>query len=165
MAGKSDFSNFYQLNIDRIYRYVYFRVGKNKELTEDLVSEIFLKALKHFEKYDENRSKSAWLYTISRNHLANHFRDKKETIDIDEIAYSLTGIDGNKVIEKNEVILEVEKALATLSTKDCRLVTLKHLEGYSYLEMAEILNKSPESLKVATHRAVKKLKKHMAKYK
>ena len=45
MVKKTDFENFYRRNFDKIYRFVFFRVGNNKELAEDLVSEIFKKFL------------------------------------------------------------------------------------------------------------------------
>jgi len=76
---KGSFEAFYNKNLDRIYRYVFFRVGRNRDVCEDLVSEIFMKALKHFEKYDPDISESAWIYRIAHNHLANHFRDTKQS--------------------------------------------------------------------------------------
>jgi RNA polymerase sigma-70 factor (ECF subfamily) len=159
---KTDFAQFYSENVDRVYRFVYFRVGRDHELAEDLVSEIFMKALKHFAKYDPEQSKSAWLYTIARNHLSNYYRDRKEEIDLEEISFAYIGEKGGIPIEKREAELEVEKALQHLEADDRRLVTMKHLEGYSYKDMAEILGRSADALKVATHRAVQKMKAAMA---
>jgi len=151
------FEKFYQTNIDRIYRFVFFRV-QNAEVAEDLTSEIFMKALKAFDRYDEEKSKAAWIYTIARNHLANYYRDKKDAIDIEEVAFGLVGKDGREEMEKASDRMMLSKALDELSLEERRLVTLKHLEGYSYKEMAEILDKTDAALKVATHRAMKKLK-------
>lgn len=151
------FEQFYQLNIDRIYRFVFFRV-QSTEVAEDLTSEIFMKALKAFDRYDEEKSKAAWIYTIARNHLANYYRDKKDAVDIEEVAFGLVGEDGREEMAKASDRMLLAKALDDLTLEDRRLVTLKHLEGYSYKEMAEILDKSDAALKVATHRAMKKLK-------
>ncbi|MBU0530879.1 sigma-70 family RNA polymerase sigma factor [Patescibacteria group bacterium] len=151
------FEQFYRTNIDRIYRFVFFRV-QSQEVAEDLTSEIFMKALKAFDRYDEEKSKAAWIYTIARNHIANYYRDKKDAIDIEEVAFSLMGEDGREEMEKSSDRMLLAKALDELSLEERRLVTLKHLEGYSYKEMAEILDKSDAALKVATHRAMKKLK-------
>lgn len=155
---KIDFSQFYAENIDRVYRFVFFRVGRNKELAEDLVSEIFMKALAHFGKYDPEQSKSAWLYTIARNHLANHFRDRHVEIDIEDLVLSPSHAREVQPLEQREAELEIERALGELSREDRQIVTMKHLEGYSYHEMAELLDRSADALKVATHRAVKKMK-------
>lgn len=153
---KREFESFYKANIDRIYRFVFFRV-QDQEIAEDLTSEVFMKALKAFERYDEKQSRSAWIYTIAKNHLANYYRDKKDAIDIDEVAFKLKGEDGREEMAKVSDQIVLGKALDELSIEERRLVTLKYLEGYSYKEMAEILDKNHSALKVATHRAMKKL--------
>lgn len=155
---KAEFERFYRENIDRIYRYVFFRVGRNRDLAEDLVSEIFLKAFNGFSSYDPSVSKSAWIYRIAHNHLANYYRDRKETVDLEDIAPLLVGEHGQEALERQEARTRVERALMELSPDDRRLVTMKYLEGYSYEDMAPILEKTGDALKVATHRAMKKLK-------
>lgn len=155
---KRAFEQFYKVNVDRIYRYVFFRVGRNQTVTEDLVSEIFMKALKHFHKYDPKISESAWIYRISHNHLANYFRDQKKHVDLDDVSFTLVGEDGRESFERHEEDLKLYTALDELSLDERRLVTMKYLEGYSYKEMADILEKTTDGLKVATHRAMKKLK-------
>lgn len=152
------FEVFYKANLDRIYRYVFFRVGRNESVTQDLVSEIFIKALNHFEKYDEKISRSAWIYRIAHNHLANYFRDKKPQVDLEDVAYSLMGQDGRREMESQEEQMKLKKALDRLSPEERRLVTLKYIEGYAYAEMGEILNRTADALKVATHRSIVKLR-------
>jgi len=155
---KRAFEQFYKDNIDRIYRYVFFRVGHNEDVTQDLVSEIFMKALRNFHKYDPEISKSAWIYRIAHNHLANYFRDKKPQVDVDDVKYSLAGEDGRETLVQTEEQLQLEEALDQLDQDDRQLVTLKYIQGYSYKEMAEMIDKTSDALKVATHRAVKKLR-------
>ncbi len=155
--NKREFERFYKKNFDRIYRFVFFRV-QNRQVAEDLTSEIFMKALNAFDRYDEKVSKAAWIYTIARNHLANYFRDQKPSVDVEEVAFGLVGEEGRETMEKVSDRLLLAKALDELSLEERRLVTLKYLEGYSYKEMAEILDKTDAALKVATHRAMKKLK-------
>lgn len=160
---KQDFAKFYKENMDRIYRYVYFRTGQNQDVAEDLVAEIFMKALKAFDRYDPEKSKSAWIYRIAHNHLANYYRDKKQTVDIDDVAFFLKGDDGNEVMETQEDVLALQKGLDTLNVDERRLVTMKYLEGYAYKEMAEVIGKSADALKVATHRAMLKLRSVLQK--
>lgn len=155
---KHAFEQFYKANIDRIYRYVFFRVGRNVAVAEDLVSEIFVKALKNYHKFDPNISQSAWIYRIAHNHLANHFRDQKKEVDLEDVQYTLVGEDGRKTFQTREDEVKLYGALDSLTPDDRRLVTMKYLEGYSYKEMASIVEKKSDALKVATHRAMKKLK-------
>lgn len=155
---KHAFEQFYKTNIDRIYRYVFFRVGRNSAVAEDLVSEIFMKALKNFHKFDPNISQSAWIYRIAHNHLANYFRDQKKSVDLEDVRFTLVGEDGRKTFETREDEMKLYKALDSLTTEDRRLVTMKYLDGYSYKEMGQMIEKRTDALKVATHRAIKKLK-------
>lgn len=155
---KHAFEQFYKANVDRIYRYVFFRVGRNVSVAEDLVSEIFMKALKNFHKFDPNISQSAWIYRIAHNHLANHFRDQKKEVDLEDVQFVLAGEDGRKTFEAREEEMKLFEALEELSPEDRKLVTMKYLEGYSYKEMAQVIEKQTDALKVATHRAMKKLK-------
>lgn len=156
----AEFESFYRANVDRIYRYVFFRVGQSHETAEDLVSEIFLKAFTHFEKYDPAISKSAWIYRIAHNRLANHYRDTKVASDIDDMADMLPGEDGRRALEQIGDRKQLQELLNQLEDSEREVVMMKYLEGYSYKEMAEILEKSVDALKVATHRAMKKLKSY-----
>ena len=155
---KRAFETFYKANLDRIHRYVFFRVGRNESVAQDLVSEIFIKALNHFEKYDEKISRSAWIYRIAHNHLANYFRDKKPQVDLEDVSFTLVGEDGRRSMEDWEEHEKLEHALRKLPPDERRLVTLKYIEGYAYAEMAQILNRTADALKVATHRSIIKLR-------
>lgn len=171
---KKDFTKFYNQHLDKIYRFVFFRVGGRKELAEDLTSEIFIKALEHFNDFDESKSRFAWLYTIAHNHLANHFRDasrrveisieekaEKTEIDVEETIEFLSPellVDGFKEILRRDAERELWAILSQLTEEKKQLVTFKYLLGYSYKEIAEILGMSEVAAKVAAHRALNELK-------
>ena len=133
---KRSFEAFYQANLDRIYRYVFFRVGRNETVTQDIVSEIFIKALQHFEKYDEAISRSAWIYRIAHNHLANYFRDKKPQVDLEDVSFTLVGEDGRRSMENGR---STEAERAALGNSRSKNAASKHSihRGYAYAEMAE----------------------------
>ncbi len=122
------------------------------------MSEIFMKAHKAYDTFDETVSKSAWIYRIAHNHLANHYRDRKQDVDIEDVALTLVGEDGNKTMERHETAMILQNALEKLLPDERRVVTMKYLEGYTYEDMAPILGKAADALKVATFRAMKKLK-------
>lgn len=154
---KADFERFYDRHLDRVYRYVFFRVSQNVEVAEDLTSEIFMKALKNFDSYDPERSQVAWIMTIARNHVINHYRDKKETVDVDEVAFMLEGSDGREELVEMDETMIIQEGLAQLKPEDRQLVEMKHLQGFRFKEIAEVVGKSPGAVRVQTHRALKKL--------
>lgn len=162
--NKKDFEKFYRENVDKIYRFVFFRANRDKELAEDLVSEIFMKALDNFERYDPAKSGRAWLFTIAKNHLANHWRDSKQGAVMPELA----GEEGEDIFWKKaafrafqtlQVKREIYELLDKLEGEEKELVTLHYLFGYSYSDIAAMKGLSEGAVKVAAHRAVKKLRK------
>jgi len=162
--NKRDFKRFYDKNYERIYRFVFFRTGADQDLAEDLVAEIFLKALEKFHSYDPDKSESAWIYTIAKNHLANYFRSKYfrdvEPLDVEVWWQDETW----RFIDQEKDVQIFYGMLAKLNSKEQRLVTLKYIEGYNYKEMSKIVGKPVSALRVATHRAIAKLKKIAENY-
>jgi len=154
---RKQFSKFYNANIERIFRYVYFRVGKHRDVAEDITSEIFMKALEHFERYDPTISESAWIYRIAHNKVLNYWRDTKATVDVNDgaVEAEIGGVDHRGRLNEQ---LDIAALLAALTPEERELVTLKYLSGYKYSAMGEALGKSADAVKVATHRAMQKLK-------
>jgi len=161
MAKKAEFEKFYNTNIDKVYRFVFFRVGGNKELAQDLVSEIFMKAMEHFADYDRKKSVSAWIFTIAKNHLANYWRDNKQTSslpeDEDESSDGFWLKSAVNLFKKEAAKRQISELLEKLDESSREIVTFHYLLGYSYAEIADMKNMTEIAVKVAAHRAVKKL--------
>lgn len=155
---KAEFRKFYHCHFDRVYRFVYFRVSSNREVAEDLTSEIFMKALRSFEKYDPKISARAWIFTISRNHLANYYRDRKSTEDIDNLAFSLEGEDGNETALVSDERRMLYQALAKIDQTARKILEMKYIQGYRYKEIAKEIGKSTGAVRVEAHRSVEKLR-------
>ncbi len=155
---KSDFRRFYEHHVDRVYRFILFRVGMRKEVAEDLTSEIFIKALDHYADYDPDKSQSAWIMTIARNHMINHYRYKKEEIDIDELDFGLPGEDGRETAVVTEDRRHLYESLQQLDPGERQVIELKYLQGYPYGEIAQLIKKTAGAARIEAHRAMKKLK-------
>lgn len=155
--NRRQFTKFYQANVERIYRYVFFRTGRHKDIAEDLVADIFMKAFEHFETYDPKISQSAWIYRIAHNRIANYWRDHKPTVEITDDTMD-EELHSEKDHRDRINALDLERILARLNADERQLITLKHLAGYSYAMMAEILDRSADGVKVATYRAMQKMK-------
>lgn len=162
---KQAFEKFYNEHIGKVYRYVFFRVGGNKDLAQDLVSEIFMKALEHFGDYDESKSKSAWIMTIAKNHMANYWRDRKISEELPEDDAQSADDAWLKLASKahkqEAVKQEINHLLTKLGEQDREIVTFHYLLGYSYSDIAEMKNMTESAVKVAAHRAIKKLAEHL----
>ena len=73
----NSFGKVYDSLVEKVYRFIFFKV-ESRETAEDLTQGVFLKALENIEKYRKNTSFLAWIYTIARNSVIDHYRTKKQ---------------------------------------------------------------------------------------
>lgn len=166
IVGRPDFTRFYNQYFEKIYRYIFYRVGGNRERAEDLTSEIFMKALEHYESYDPSRSTSSWIFTIARNHLLNAIRDAKPQVSLEAAAETgedlgVIPIEAMNAVMRHAGVSDLARALEHVSPDARRLLVMKFIEGWSYKDLSREFNRSPAALRVAVYRSMKELK---AKY-
>jgi len=159
-----DFEAFYHAHVHRVYRFVFYRVGGRVDLAEDMTQDIFLKAFEAFERYDPAKGKSAWIYTIARNHLINHHAKTHPQVDVEEVGDTLLlSEDGREQFVRNDDERHLLEKLAELGAEDARLIRMKYLEGWGFDDLAEIFEKTSGALRVQAGRALKKLKHTLKK--
>ncbi|MFI8302780.1 ECF subfamily RNA polymerase sigma factor, BldN family [Streptomyces sp. NPDC085927] len=160
-AGEAEaFGRLYDQYSDTVYRYIYYRVG-NKATAEDLTSETFLRALRRIGTFTwQGRDFGAWLVTIARNLVADHFKSSRfrlevttgEMLDANEVARSPE----DSVLEylSNAALLD---AVRRLNPQQRECVTLRFLQGLSVAETARVMGKNEGAIKTLQYRAVRTL--------
>lgn len=157
------FARIYDLYIDPVYRYVYYRV--NSAEAEDLVETVFLKVWENIRQYrPKQRSFSAWIFRIAHNLVVDHYRSFKDRA-FDEIDPQLPDqsrqhnpIKNTQNTLNNEVL---KKALAKLKEQYREIILYKFINELSNTEIAGILGRSEGSLRILQFRALKALKKEL----
>jgi len=145
--------------MERIYKFVYFRVSGRKELAQDLTQEIFLKAFEAFERYDPAVSETSWLYTIARNHIINYHAKQHPGVTLEEIEdSSWVSVDTREALATEQEMRFVWEALKRMPREDAELIRMKYLEGWSFEDLMQHFEKSSGALRVQAGRALKKLK-------
>jgi RNA polymerase sigma-70 factor (ECF subfamily) len=149
------FGRLYEAYLDRIYRYVYFRVGSTNE-AEDLTEHVFLKAWEAIDRYEARGTPfTAWLYRLAHNLVIDHYRARRPTMPLDEIAETEElGLDVVATVEDLLDAEEVREALGRLSPEHQQLVVLRFVEELSHAEVAQILGKTEGATRVIQHRAL-----------
>ncbi len=152
----------YDRYVDKIYRYVYHRVG-NAELAEDITGQVFtrmLEAIKAGRPWQT--SFSGWLYRIAHNLVIDYYRRRSRAsfVEIDEAAPtpSREG-DPFQAVEMQINRARLRNALASLTEEQAQVITLRFLEELSIAETAEIMGKTEGAIKALQYRAVLALKK------
>lgn len=153
------FAELYDAYVQRIYRFVFFKVGSREE-AEDLTSEVFLKAWGYVNDGKEVKSFSGLLYRVARNCIIDLYRNRATHPEVslgedDDVS------DKNKWSERVGATVasqEVVKILKKLKQEYQEVITLRYVDELEIDEIAEIINKSNLTVRVTLHRALKKLK-------
>lgn len=155
-GDEQSFGQLYELYFEKIFKFIYFRVS-HKEVAEDLTEEVFIKAWQKIGHVKEE-SFAGWLYQIAKNRVIDYYRQKKITIDLDEISNiletddDLSG-DANALIE-HQIFIGL---LKQLTPEQQIIIKLKFIEDLDNDEIAELISKSEGSIRVVQHRAIQKL--------
>jgi RNA polymerase sigma-70 factor, ECF subfamily len=165
LAKKGDaeaFGQLYDNYVSTIYRYIYYRVGGHA-LAEDLTSETFLRALRSLTSFRwQGRDFGAWLVTIARNLVADHFKSGRFRLEVatGEILDYDSAADGPEddvlAMLTNEALVTALKKLGT-DQQEC--LVLRFLNGLSVTETARVLGKSDGAIKQLQLRAIRNLAK------
>lgn len=166
--NEQKFLEFYDQYVEKIYRYIFFRVG-SEELAEDLTSEVFLRSWQYIDQNPESKSSAralqnprAFLYQVARNLLADFHRQKeKSPISLDEIADKRIADRKDDPIEKTSRTMEMEtvrRALISLNEDYQEIIIWRYLEELEIKEIAGIINKSEGAVRVLISRALNSLK-------
>lgn len=151
------FGQIYELYFQKIYKFIYYRVG-HKHTAEDLTEEVFLKAHLKIASLSQARLLEAWLYQIARNLVTDYYRQKKQTVDLAEVEntleYETNLVDLVNLHYQQAILL---KLLKELGADQQQVLKMKFLEDLDTAEIAEILGKSESNIRVLQHRALTKL--------
>lgn len=163
-AGDADaFAILYDAYVDRIYRYIYFRVSDDV-VTEDLTSQVFLKAWESLDRYNAGTSPYlAWLYTIARNLVIDYYRTKKATVNLDEIVQvSASDPDPDDAVQHRLDAQAIRDALQTLTEEQQQVLTLRFIAGMSTDDIAKLMDKRSGAIRALQMRALQALTKYMS---
>lgn len=164
IQNSAGFAKMYEEYFSRIYNFVFYRLLQ-KEQTEDVVSQIFMKVLEKSQNYDERRASfNTWIFTIARNTLNDYYRLKHSVVSIDSEDFfdepSVDFEEQSHLIADDE-LCELYKALTTLDDRSRLLITLKYFGGFTNREIAKQTGVNESTVSTVCFRGVKKLQAFM----
>ncbi len=173
MADRAEFADQAMQHMGSLYTAA-LRMTRNPADAEDLVQETYLKAYRAFATFKEGTNLKAWLYKILTNTFINSYRSRKrrpEQTELDDVEdlYLYRRLGGLEAVaagrSAEEEVMEhftegdVKAAVEALPEQFRMAVLLADVEGFSYKEIAEILDIPIGTVMSRLHRGRKALQK------
>jgi RNA polymerase sigma factor (sigma-70 family) len=150
----------------QLFRFI-FNMTRQRELSEDIVQNIFLRMLRYPDGFMGFGEFKTWMYHIARNAVYDHFRKVKRTpehYDLTNLEERIEGEQNSDTrLEKEQELKTLETAMDKLSDENRELLILCRFQELKYHEIAKILNTTEGAIKVRVHRALNQLKTNYLK--
>jgi RNA polymerase sigma factor (sigma-70 family) len=158
----ADFEKIYRDYLAYVFRYVYFRLN-DRELSEELTSLVFEKAITHFNTYKKDlAAPQTWLISIARNTVTDYFRksSRRSTVPLDDVL----GVESRdpspqEQVESSEELERLRFCFAGLNSREQDIVSLKFSWELNNRKIASVVNLSENNVGTILYRAVCKLRK------
>jgi RNA polymerase sigma-70 factor (ECF subfamily) len=157
---------FYEAHVDGLYAFVFYRVGRDKTIAEDVVQGTFLEALDRLDAYDPERASVAtWLCVLSRNVIRRNLKSHRRSQElqamwdrIDEtLAQVYAALDheplSDEVIEREETRDLVNVTIAHLPERYRDVLEQKYVGGDTLADLAQRMDVSEDAAKSLLARA------------
>jgi RNA polymerase sigma-70 factor (ECF subfamily) len=162
-------------HMEALYRTA-LRMTKNESDSEDLVQEAYVKAYRFWDRFEPGSNCRAWLFKIMTNIFINEYRSKSRSpvsVNVDDLddnfLFGQLAIDETIKNPEQELFSrifddDIKKAIESLPDDFRLVVVLSFLEGFSYQEIADIMDLQLGTVKSRLHRGRKLLQKALWDY-
>ena len=162
-SGDADaFAQLYDACVERVYRYVYFRMA-NDRIAEGVTFQVFFKAWEQLDRYQVfGSSFITWLYEIARNQVIAYYRTHKKNIVLDN-SFSLTS-EGRYVGEEVQDMFDLQAmrdSLQFLTEEEQQFLTLKFIVGLPTKNIARMMARSEDDVRALQIRALQTLARYL----
>lgn len=153
------FDEIYEQLFPMVYRFVRLRIPLSE--VEDVTAEILTKVWRALPNFEGKSSLKSWTLRISYNHVADFYRTRKgkglSVISLSDDLKSIHSADDHN--DQLVTILSVSETLTKLSEPQVAVIQLRLVEGFSAVEVAQILDITQQAVDSLLYRAKKSFRK------
>jgi RNA polymerase sigma-70 factor (ECF subfamily) len=149
-----------------------------RDLAEDLTQEVFLRVYRARKRYVPGAKFSTWLFTIAGNVASNALRSRARRREVnlapqvnesspqslEAVALAASGLMPTRQLDKAELCAAVQQAVASLSDRQRMAVLLAKFENFSYADIGQVMDMSPQAVKSLLSRARGNLRETLQPY-
>ena len=149
---------------NKLFRLALAYLG-NEEEAKDVVQEVMLKTWEEVDDPASIRNLEAWCIRLAKNNALDRLKRKGRNPMPVETQYALPSKEGDPLYqtEVQESLHRIRHIISSLSEKQRAVITLRDVEGYTYQEVAEIMQIEINHVKVLLHRARNKVKERLSR--
>lgn len=158
-GDRDAFACLYDTYLDRIYRYIYFRVADH-DAAEDITSLVFLRGWEKLDSYRPGKSPfAAWLYRIAHNAVIDHYRTRTTLVSLEELGPAELSYpdEADEKLDRKILAQELREALNELTDTQQEVLILRFIYGCSTMEIANRLDKQEGAIRGLQLRGLKRL--------
>ncbi len=158
----ASFEELYRQYLKPVYRYLYLKTGNPAE-AEDLTSQVFLSALEGLPRYRHQGHFSAWLFSLARRKVADHYRSRQPQAGLDESETELPAPETDLLsgVIHEEEMQSLGKMIAALTEDERELVRLRFAARLGFEEIAAVLGRKTSAVKMALYRLLERMEKQL----
>src|SRR4030042_4832491 len=165
ISNERKFLQFYDQNVTKIYRYVYFRVG-SEQVAQDLSAEAFMRTWQYLKAGKEIDNISAMVYKVCRNAISDYFRNNSDIpnqFDVvsesnSVVSESALVVSESDLVRKTDASIEldiVKDKLRLIRPEYQEMIIWYYIDDFEVPEIAQIIGKSEGAVRVSISRALK----------
>ncbi|MCR5720119.1 MAG: RNA polymerase sigma factor [Lachnospiraceae bacterium] len=163
-GDRQGLKKIYDAYLDYVYRIVFGVLGQ-KEDSEDITSELFIKLWQQADRYKPGSGHKAYLTTIARNmaidHIRKHKREVLESFTKESDDSPVTEPVSNETTEETVIEnISVREAIEQLNPAEQQVVNMKVLSEMTFAEIAEVLKAPMGTITWRYREAMKKLRRY-----
>ncbi len=156
-----EYEEVYKKYSTDVFNYIWYRVGHDRDLAEDLTQEVFVRAFAKLDSF-QNRGYSyrTYLLTIAKNTLVNYYKKKKPIVGIEDFLDIPIEVTQDQELNRSFEAGILWRAVQDLSHNERDVILMHYKNEMKTKDIAKVIAKTPNAVKIILSRARKKLKKH-----
>jgi RNA polymerase sigma-70 factor (ECF subfamily) len=164
-AEPAEFTDLYHRYFPKVFAYVYGRV-QDKEISLDIVSDVFEKAFIKMQSLRSPESFGSWLFTIARNEVSSHWRKTKPAAKAAQEAAWENELHAHprgpeETVLHKERLASLSELVRQLPKREQEIIALKFDAELTNREIANVLTTSEVNVRVTVFRALRKLRERL----
>ncbi|MFM6935276.1 MAG: RNA polymerase sigma factor [Flavobacteriales bacterium] len=166
-GDQSAFTELYERYSGKLRGYFRNMLWRDEEKAEDFVHDLFAKIIQHPELFDTSRSFKTWLFSVASNMCKNEYKRmevRKNMVQGVDTSFAASSENVLNQVQDTQFLAEFEQKLQSLDEKHRSVFTMRHLDGLSLKEIAEILEINEGTVKSRLFYATKFLANQLSVY-